>query len=290
MKEEFQVSDFKKEVIEELKGEDYVRSNISMARSILRKISESLDKPLDPDEPTEMRDKIFRFYENQDDYESIDSMHVSPMKKLLEKAADNTEERSAKRNITMVKDTLDNLKNRENIIEQLNKKILEEDEKERILEDFNGEKKFALKLCLESSAKIGALAAIEDKQFKEGKNKILLKSQYKQDGERELGKDRHRRLEISDSLCKLYRKEIENKNRDYLFGNSLKGSYHNLRELLDSVDEEHDGSRISSSVLRDTSGYFKSLKMDSSELKREMGLKTDIKIKRFRKVREMREN
>lgn len=292
MKEEFYISDFEEEVIKELKKEGYHRSNISMARSTLEKISNTVEKPLNPANPQLMRERIFRFYENQNDYDQIKNMHIMPTKKILQKAAENTEDISLKRNIEMVEETLKKgrFTNAEDIIEDLDEKILEKREKEKLPEKFEGAKKFALKLCLGVPAKIGALAAIKHEDFDEKQNDITLKNQYQQDGEKELGRTRRRLIEIDDELSQIYKEEIKPNDTEYLFGDNVKESYNNLRILLEEVNKEHNRSKITSSVLRDTSGYFKSSKMDSDDLRREMGLKTDIKVQRFRKVRELRED
>lgn len=290
MKSEFQASDFKKEIIQDFSEKYSDESHVRMANSVLRKLENFLEKPLDLERPQEVRDKIFEFYEDSD-YETINSMHISPIKQLLEKAGENSEDELLMRNARMVKDNIkkEYLTDSEDRIKRLDRKILSEEEKSNLQTHFNGSKRLVIKLFLETSAKISALSAITEEDVDLERNKIYLNSQYKQEGEKPLPARRDRRVDISDELTNLYRSEID-EDPKYIFGKNSRDSYHKLREIIREIDREFE-VEISSSVLRDTSGYFKFLKMDSEDqLMRALGLKSTIKIQRFSGVRELREN
>lgn len=291
MASEFYISDYKDAVIKSYTNHKD-NSNARLARSLLSSMEDSIEQPLNLDRPADVRDKIFEYYRDQEDYDSIKSSHLNPVKKLLKHIAEKEEDNSLRRNAYMIHDTLieKRIPDQKSDLSKLESKILYPDEKRNLENQFSGEKRLAIELFLESCAKIGAVSAITKEDFDEEKNRIDISSQYKQEkGDKELPRHRERNVDVSNDLSRSYRNTAKRNDSKYLFGDNISESYHNLREIIDEINAEFDSHKINSRVLRNTAGYYKSKKMDSEDLMREMGLKTETKVQKFRKIVEKRE-
>lgn len=291
----FRPSEIEDDVLQKINSERDGRA-LKMARPILSRFVEfSNDEVFRLDEPVKLRNTIFRFYQKQqtENYKDIKNHHLMPMKKLLEYIAEEAQGEELW-NAWMLKDTLSpryfGEKETSHYVDRLDNKILEEKELEALRGSFDGEDKFILEMFLETTAKIGIIAALEHKNFPDSKfseKTVDLRKQYvEQEGLKNLDETRSRSLEISEELATMYFR-IFDSEEGYLFGEDPKRAHSHLRSRLREINGEF-GFQVNPSILRDTGAYIKSKEMNIDELKELMGIETTSKIERYQQVRDKR--
>lgn len=293
---EFRPSEVEGKVLAKIK--DDTSSGIKMARPIIARFIDYTENQLfSLDDPVTLRNEIFGFYSEQAErYDEIRNQHVMPIKKMLE----FLQEKSAGENslnMRMVRDTVKPAYFQNDIVEsyridELDNKILNSRELKILRNKFDGKTRFIIELFLETTAKIGVIAALSHKDFPQSRTddyRINLRNQYSEtDGLTSLNESRNRAVEISEDLATLYFKNFEKNSQGYLFGENPKKAHSYLRNEFRKINQDIE-FKVNPHVLRDTGAYIKLDSREHSDLREKMGVKTDSRIEKYEKVRAKRE-
>ena len=280
------------------KIDEETSTGLKMGRPILSRFKEhSNNQVFSLEDPTILREEIFDFYFDQAErYDKIRNQHVMPLKKMLEYLEEKAEEENSW-NMRMVRDTIKPSYFQNQIpkysIDELDQKILTSQELDILRNKFEGDSRFIIELFLETTAKIGAIASIKHGDLPNSRTdnyQINFRKQYKEnDGVIPLQGVRNRSIKINEEVVTLYLENYDKDGSGYIFAQSAKKSYSLLRSKFREINQELE-FKITPNILRDTGAFQKLDLLSEDELKHKMGIKTDSRIEKYRKIKDKRES
>jgi hypothetical protein len=291
----FRPSEIEGEVLSRIESKNSNVSALKIARPILSRFIEfSDDREFSLDEPVEIRDELYSFYEKQSEhYSKIENQHLMPLKemlRLLQKRATGKEEL----NVRMVRDTLKSSyfsDQDEYRFDILDDQILTKKQVTKLRNKFDEEKRFVVELFLQTTAKIGAIAALKHQNFPSSETdnlRIDFRQKYiPQSGVQPLEGERSRSVSIEENLAQLYFGSFF-EEEGYIFGESPEEAHRYLRRVFGEMDSDLEFS-VKPRRLRSTGAYLKLEEKTSEELRKIMGLESKDKIQRLKQVKKKSE-